>query len=142
MTVPLDVVAKERGYSALTSALDMGYCLLQIEYDDVGRPVDYRFIDTNPLFELHTGLHDAIGRSALELVPDLEGFWIERYAQVAESGKSSRFVQRSRAMNRDFEVHAFPVGPEQDRMVGLLFKDLKESRTRSVAKRIACFSRK
>jgi hypothetical protein len=71
-TMSLNEIAKSHAYSALMGALDMDCCLLQIEYGGSGYAVDYRFIDTNPLFEMHTGLHDAVGRSALELIPDLE----------------------------------------------------------------------
>jgi PAS domain S-box-containing protein len=126
----LNEIAKSHAYSALMGALDMGFCLLRIEYGASGEAVDYRFIDTNPLFETHTGLHDAVGRSALELIPDLERSWIERYAEVARSRQPLRFEQRSDAMKRSFEVHAFSVGAEEDRLVGLLFKDITDARIR------------
>jgi hypothetical protein len=34
-----------------------------------GQPVDYRFLEVNPVFEELTGLRDAAGKTAREMVP-------------------------------------------------------------------------
>lgn len=94
----------------LFSALDQGYCLCEMIYDAAGRPVDYRFLETNALFEDMTGLRDARGRTAIELVPDLEYTWIETYAAVA-AGEVRRFQSGSAAMGRWFDVSATPCAP-------------------------------
>ncbi|MFC0682584.1 GAF domain-containing protein [Lysobacter korlensis] len=124
------VLTAEDRYSALSNAISQGFCLLQVEFDAAGTAIDYRFIETNALFEAHSGLENAVGRSARELVPGLEHFWIERYAQVAHSRKPIHFEQRSEAMDRLFDVHAFPVGPADAHLVGLLFEDVTAERAR------------
>ncbi|TVQ27636.1 MAG: hybrid sensor histidine kinase/response regulator, partial [Spirochaetaceae bacterium] len=117
-------IAAER--QELLNESGQGYCILQILFDGQGKPTDYRFLDTNPAFEEHTGLVNAVGRTALELVPDLEYAWIERYAQVASTGQHARFVQGSKAMGRWFEVDAFRVGDPKDHHVALLFREISE----------------
>ncbi len=70
--------SRER-YRILLEALD-GYCVMQILFDRDGSPHDYRYLETNAAFERHTGLANAIGRTARELVPSLEAHWPERSA--------------------------------------------------------------
>lgn len=108
--------------------LEEGYCVLEIIRDATGRPTDYRFVDTNPAFERHTGLIDAVGRTAREMVPDLEDHWVQIYGRVALTGTAERFIQGSEAMGRWFEVEAFRVGEPDELRVALLFNDITARR--------------
>jgi serine phosphatase RsbU (regulator of sigma subunit) len=113
-------------FKALFSAIDEGYCLAEIIQDHEGRPVDYRFLETNPLFEEMTGLVDAVGRTARELVPDLEQHWVDVYARAALGGERIRFEQGSEAMGRWFDVFTMPLGPPGT--FGIVFKDETDRR--------------
>ncbi|WP_168771056.1 PAS domain-containing sensor histidine kinase [Palleronia sediminis] len=106
------------------SSIDQGYCLAEMMLDREGEPVDYRFVEVNPLFEQMTGLKDAEGRTARELVPGLEAKWIETYARVAFRNETLRFQDRSDVMGRHFDVFAMPV-PPLGRFV-IVFKDITE----------------
>ena len=45
----------EERYRSLFSSMVEGCCVIEMIFDDAGRPVDYRFLALNPAFELHTG---------------------------------------------------------------------------------------
>lgn len=107
---------------SVVSSIDHGYCLCELVFDDGGRPVDYRFLETNDVFEEATGLSDAVGRTALELVPSLESHWVETYARVALGDEPLRFEQESIAMGRRFDVFATPVPPRGS--FALIFADI------------------
>lgn len=108
--------------------LEEGYCVIEMILDASGRPSDYRFVDTNPAFERHTGLVNAGGRTAREMVPGLEDHWVETYGRVALTGAAERFTQGSAAMGRWFEVEAFRVGAPEELRVALLFNDVTARR--------------
>jgi PAS domain S-box-containing protein len=114
----------EARFRALFTAIDEGYCLCEMIVDEAGRPVDYRFLEANPLFETMTGLKDAVGRTALELVPDLEPHWVTAYGKVALEGAPLRFQQGSEAMGRWFDVFALPVEPHG--RFALVFNDITQ----------------
>jgi PAS domain S-box-containing protein len=116
--------ASQERYRTLFESIDDGYCLMQLHFDAASRPVDYRFLETNAAFEAHTGLRNAVGRTARELVPDLDASWFELYGQVALTGQSARFENDAAAMGRSFEVYANRVGPPGLRQVALVFKDV------------------
>lgn len=113
-------------YRTLFETMDQGFCIIGMIFDEKGVPVDYRFLEVNPVFEHHTGLKDAVGRTAKELVPDLEPHWFEMYGAVATTGEPVRFDERSDAMGRWFEVYAFKIGDNAGNKVALLFTDITE----------------
>ena len=117
MDIELDV---DR-FRALFTAIDEGYCVCEMIVDAEGIPRDYRFLETNSLFEEMTGLHHAVGRTARELVPDLEDVWVETYARAALDGERVRFQQGSEAMGRWFDVFTMPLG--LPRQFAIVFKD-------------------
>ncbi len=116
----------EERYRALFESIDDGFCIMQMLLDASGETVDYRFLETNATFERHTGLKDAVGRTARELVPDLDASWFERYGRVAATGEALRFESPAPAMGRWFEVFASRVGAPALRQVALVFKDITE----------------
>ncbi|KFE70808.1 PAS domain-containing hybrid sensor histidine kinase/response regulator [Hyalangium minutum] len=118
-------VTEER-YRALFESIDDGFCLLQLLFDRSNRPVDYRFLETNAAFEEHTGLRNAVGKTAREMVPHLDESWFLLYGKVALTGEALRFENHAPAMGRWFEVYANRVGAPELRQVALVFKNITE----------------
>ena len=116
--------ASRQRYRTLFDSIDEGFCILQLMFDVDDRPVDYRFVEINPAFERHTGLHGALGRTVLEVVPDIERSWIETYGQVALTGEPVRFESHAQPLGRWFDVFAFRTGEPGARQVALLFNDI------------------
>ena len=106
---------------ALFDAIDQGYCLCEMIVDEAGTAVDYRFLEINPRFEEMTGLVDPVGRTALELVPNLEPEWVQTYARVGLGQETVRFEQGSAVMGRWFDVFATPLQPHG--CFAIVFKD-------------------
>ena len=109
---------------SLFATIGEAFCACTMLVDDDGRAVDYRFDFVNELFESATGLADAVGRTALDLVPNLERHWIDTYAEVALEGRTVRFEQGSDALGRWFEVVATPL--DSARRFAIVFKDATE----------------
>jgi signal transduction histidine kinase len=117
----------EARYRALFESMDQGFCILEVIFDGQERPVDYRFLEVNPAFEEQSGLRNAVGHTAHELVPGLESQWIEVYGHVARTGEARRFVDHSEPMGRSFDVYALRIGGPAERRVALLFTDITQS---------------
>ena len=115
-------------YRALFESIDEGFCVVKMLFDDQERPVDYLFVEANPAFSRQTGLAGAVGRTARELVPDLDEFWFETYGKVALTGESVRFESHAPAMHRWFDVYCSRVGVPEARKVAIVFKDVTERR--------------
>ena len=113
-------------YRALFDAIDEGFCVIQMIFDNAGRGVDYRFLEINPAFVRQTGFHGAVGKRMRELAPDLETHWFETFGRVALTGESRRFQNRAEALHRSYDVYAFRFGAPEARQVAILFNDITE----------------
>jgi len=120
--------ASEEKYRKIFETIGAGFCLCEMLVDAAGTPVDYRFLEVNPEFERHAGLKNAAGKTALELVPNLEAHWIERYGTVALTGEPAHFEEGSAAMGRWFDIRAYRVGQPQERQFAILFQDITARR--------------
>ncbi|MDQ3687975.1 MAG: PAS domain S-box protein [Acidobacteriota bacterium] len=114
----------EERYRTLFNSIDEGFCIIELIFDDMGKPRDYRFVEFNPTFEKQIGLENAAGKTAREMVPNLESRWFEIYGKVALTGDPVRFVDGSEVIGRWFDVYAFRVGDETSRKVAVLFNDI------------------
>ncbi|RPI09722.1 MAG: PAS domain S-box protein, partial [Acidobacteriales bacterium] len=123
-----ELLEREGQYRILFDSIDEGFCTIEMIFDPNGNPVDYRFLEVNASFEQQTGLHDSKGKSMRSLVPDHEAFWFETYGKVAKTGEPVRFTNEAKALNRWYDVYAFPVGEEDVKKVGILFNDISEKR--------------
>lgn len=118
--------ASEEKYRSLFESIDAGFCLIEVIFDDEGKPVDYRFLEVNPAFERQTGIADAVGRTMRGIAPGHEEYWYEIYGLVARTGVPRRFEHRAEHLGRWFYVFAYRTGRPEDRRVAVLFNDISE----------------
>lgn len=105
----------ETDYATLFHEMLDAFVLLEIICDTEGDPVDYRFITVNPAFERMTGLrlNDVKGRTVLEVLPDIESYWIEGFGHVALTGEPVFFENYAALFGKYFEIKAFSPVPGQ-----------------------------
>jgi diguanylate cyclase (GGDEF)-like protein/PAS domain S-box-containing protein len=118
--------ARAKVFQTLVMSMDDGFCVIEMIYDRVGKPVDYRFVEVNAAFEAQTGLRQAQGKTMREMVPNHEDHWFEVYGRVARTGQEVRFENPAVAMERYYDVFAFRIGEDGSRRVGILFKDISK----------------
>ena len=112
-------------YKMLFKSMLNGYAIHEMIYDEEGNPLDYRFIDVNPAFEKLTNQkkEDVIGKTILEVSPDIEKFWIERYGRVQSTGEPMTFTSYSAELDRFYEVYAFR---PSEGMFATIFNDVTD----------------
>lgn len=111
-------------YELLFNAIDQGFCIIKVIFDSKDNAMDYQFLEVNPAFEKQTGLKHAEGKTMLELVPQHDQHWFEIYGNVVRQQKPVRFVQQAVAMDRWYDVYAFPTGQPEQHHVAILFLDI------------------
>lgn len=96
----------EKQYQMLFQTMLNGYALLEMVFKD-GKAYDYKFLDMNPAYEdmMGYGKEECIGKTAREILPYIEDFWIDIYGQVAWTGSPVRFQQYSVVLGKYFEVY-------------------------------------
>ena len=99
----------EKSYRNLFENITQGFGLHKMILDDNGRPMDYQFLAANPAFEELSGLNidEILGKTAREVLPNLEQSWIDLYGEVAMTGEPKRFENYTATLNKYFDVTAF-----------------------------------
>ena len=120
-----ELAESEERYRSLFMMMNEGFAVHEVICDANGKPVDYRFHEINPAFERLTGFsaEAILGKTILEIMPDTEPMWIERYGRVALKGKPDHFEAFSSQLDRWFEVYAYQTGPGR---FGVMFLDITE----------------
>ncbi|ADO44041.1 PAS/PAC sensor hybrid histidine kinase (plasmid) [Ketogulonicigenium vulgare Y25] len=78
-------------YRQLFNAIDQGFCVIEMIFDDQMSPIDYRFIEVNDAFAAQTGLVDATSRTMRAHAPAHEQHWFDIYGEIALTRQSKRF---------------------------------------------------
>jgi putative nucleotidyltransferase with HDIG domain/PAS domain S-box-containing protein len=106
----------------------IGFALHEIILDKDGKPCNYRYLYVNPAFEKITGVkkENIIGRTVLELFPNIERFWIDTYGEVAMTGKYALFEQYTQPIDKSLRVYTF--SPKKGYFISFLvdITDVKE----------------
>ncbi|OFX56251.1 MAG: hypothetical protein A2046_06250 [Bacteroidetes bacterium GWA2_30_7] len=117
------LIRSEEKYRLLFNEMIDGFAFHEVILNNDGEPCDYRFLSVNPAFEKMTGLktNDIIGKTVLEVLPDTEIYWIEKYGEVALSGKSIEFENYSSPLQKHFKVCSFS---PQKGFFAVIFEDI------------------
>ncbi len=101
--------ASEERYRSLFETMQEGFALCEIICNDGGKPCDFRYLEVNSAFEEIIGIkrNDVINKTARELFPQIEDYWIETYGKVALTGAAKRFESYFQTLDKHFEVVAF-----------------------------------
>ncbi|WP_264048398.1 hybrid sensor histidine kinase/response regulator [Methylobacterium flocculans] len=115
----------ESRYRTLFESIDVGFCVIELRFDEAGRAVDYRIVEANPAFERQTGAN-VVGRWVSDFAPNLERRWFDTYGRVAITGEPAHVEDRADVFGRWFDVRALRIGDPAEHRVAVLFTDISE----------------
>ena len=122
----------EEKYRSLFYSIDEGVSTIEIIFDENEKAVDFRFLESNLAMTKATGLTNEInGKTAKEVLPNIEEFWLETYGRVVKTGEPIRFEYTSIDLNSNwFDVHAYNVGDKQSRKIVTVYSNITERKER------------
>jgi len=119
----------EEKFKLLVTQMKQGLALHEVIYDNAGKVVDYRFIELNESFEKQTGLRreEVLGKTVLEVLPNIEPYWIEKYGEVTLTGKLLNYENYSKDMGKYYEVIAYR---PKEHLFAVIINDITERKLR------------
>jgi len=103
-----------------------GFAFCEIITDEIGKPVDFIYLDVNNAFENFTGLkrEDVLNKKVTEILPSEDvAEIIKIYGKVALTGESANFEYSIPSLNKYYEIVAF--SPERTQFIAF-FTDISE----------------
>ncbi|RXA21870.1 PAS domain S-box protein [Methanosarcina sp. MSH10X1] len=113
----------EEHYRMLFTNMTEGFLLAEIISDEDGKPHDYRYLEINPVYEYSTGLkkEQVLGKSILDIVPNVSPILIKKLGETAVSGEPTYFEIFSQIVGKYFDTYVFSPGKG---MVAATFRDI------------------
>lgn len=105
----LEIAKNKKQNSVILANMLEAFSHCEIICNEKGIPIDYKFIYVNNAFEAQTGVkaEKALGKTILELFPDVEKSWIKILGQVALTGEPTSFVKFNHNTNKYYQANAF-----------------------------------
>ena len=115
----------EEKYRQLFENMNEGVAINEIISDDNGKVIDFKFIDANSAYEVHTGHKpkDIIGKTILEVMPNADKHQIETYGKVVQTGEPLVYEYFSKSFKKYFHVRVFKHSPNR---FAVIFQDVTE----------------
>ena len=126
----------EARWRGLFERMQEGFYIGEPLRDAEGRMRDFRFVEVNPAFGALTGIPagDAVGRTVLEVIPDIPVELIEHYERVIETGEPTQFEVFIPALaDRWYEARARKTGDERFAVLFLEITERKHAERRHEA---------
>jgi PAS domain S-box-containing protein len=111
-------------YNQLFQIIDQGIAILEAVFDDESRKiVDFKFIEVNRGYEKLTGFknYNIRGKTILEVMPEMDGDWVQAYSEVVLKKKHKHFERESKYLNKRFDVYAYFY---EENKIGLMVSDI------------------
>ncbi len=118
--------ASEEKYRTLFNSLDEGVLTLEVLFDEEGRAIGQRHLESNPALTRMTGMSaSAISQSTQEVMPGLETTWLQTCGHVALTGEPMVLEHPVQTLGKNwFEVRCLRIGQPDSRIVVAVFNDI------------------
>jgi len=115
----------EERFRRLFDTMQEGFFLAEVVCDEAGKPIDLRYLETNPAFDGLTGLNhaDIIGRTVREVLPEVEDYWIDTFGRVALTREPARLERFALPLGRYYRTVAYSPRPGQ---AAVIFSDVTD----------------
>jgi|GEM_PF-867162 len=120
----------EEKYRTLFNSIDEGFQIYELIYDDAGKTVDFRYLETNPAYERQTGLKNVAGKLASEVIPNLESYWFDYFDEILASPVPLHAENYHQATGRWYSITSFRAFNDSRPIIAALFTDITERKQR------------
>ncbi len=95
-----ELASSELQFRSLVTNMNQGLAVHKIVFNNEGKPYNYRFTYLNEKYEQLTGFRkeNVLGKTILEVVPTISQKTIQKYTEVAITGKPVHFESYSREL--------------------------------------------
>jgi PAS domain S-box-containing protein len=115
----------ENKYKSLFTNMMNAFGLHEMIFNENGEPVDYVFLEVNPIWEKVVGIEASavIGKGIREIMPTIEQSWIDRYAKIVKTGIPDDFIDYNEATQKYYNVFAYKL---EGNKFAVVFNDVTE----------------
>jgi signal transduction histidine kinase len=115
----------EDKYQMLFNSIDQGFFLIDVIFDENGKPIDMQYVEANNKATEMLG-RNFTGMKLKEIDEGYEEYWFEIFGKVALTGQSMRMEQYADPDKKWYSFYIFKIGDDKSRRIGNIFLDITE----------------
>jgi PAS domain S-box-containing protein len=120
------LMESEERYRTLFESIDEGFCIIEKVEDEVGKKLDFLYVEANPAFADQAGVGGVVGKTIRQAFPGEPEEWFETYDDILRTGEPMKFERGLITQGRVLELYAFRVEDGTNRRVAVVFNDITE----------------
>ena len=118
------LAASEKKFRTLFNFIDEGVSTIEVIVDEQGKAVNIRYLENNAAVKKILGIELTVGKTAREVIPELEEHWIEAIGNVARTGEPTRTEYRVESLDKWISAYFLRVGDPDNRNVVAVYADI------------------
>jgi len=117
----------EKKYKSLFLNMMNAFSLNEMIFNEKGEPVDFTFIEVNPMWESVVGIkaENVKGKRIKEIMPGIEQGWLNIYGKVVLTGISQEYLDYNAATQKYYSVFAYKL---EGNKFAAVFNDVTEKK--------------
>lgn len=119
----------EDKYQTIFNTIEEGLSMLELIYDHSGKPIDIRWVETNPAFERITGLKSVAGKLHGEFFSSND-HWLDIYDNMLKDGKPKYIEHYDKISKKWYRINASRVGGPESRIFANAVEDITDLKQR------------
>ena len=117
---------KEQQYRALFNSIEEGFYIVEMIFDESGRAVNHRYLEANASVARITGIQNAAGKLATDLIPEYDPAWRELFLDVLETGEPGQALVEVSRWEKWLDFSVTRLGERADNKLAVLVRDITE----------------
>jgi PAS domain S-box-containing protein len=117
---------KEQQYRALFNSIEEGFYIVEMVFDESGRPVNHRYLEANASVARITGIQHAAGKLATDLIPEYDPAWRELFLNVLETGEPGQALVEVSRWGKWLDFSVTRLGERAENKLAVLVRDITE----------------
>ncbi|MBW9114791.1 PAS domain S-box protein [Rhizobium cauense] len=126
----------EERYRSLFDSMDEAYAVVEVLKDARGTWHDFRFLEVNPAFLVHTTMPYPVGKTATELLGTPNPRWARMFGKALDTNEPLRVEETEATLGLTFDLNVFTLDKERNR-VAVLFTNITERKRTEMALRVS-----
>ncbi len=115
--------SKEKFKAVIENAMS-GIIILEMIYDEKGKPIDYKYVSVNPSFEKYVGIKakNLVGKRSGEVISPIDRpHALSAYKKIIKTGKHISFEYFFPELNKYFTINSYKISKSQ---LAVIFIDI------------------
>ena len=116
----------EEKFRTLFDSMDEGVSTFEVIFDEQGKAANVLYLENNPAVEKTLGTELTVGKTAREVIPGIEKYWMDAVGNVVRTGEPLRTEYAIKELDRQISAYFVRVGNPDNCRIIAVYNDITD----------------